>query len=258
MALPYAIYPKMPKRLPLSLGFSRYGLDFNGINNNVLILYAPILNPSTAITVEAYIKPSTGLGFRDVIGKLGAYILRRAGQTNWRFSLYIDGAYRTVLGISGVVNAPTHVAGTYDSVTREMRIYVNGVFENTLTLVLYMSPYYFRVNDGDPCPPRVYRLYQTGTNNLLAGLSVNPDVTSHPFPLFGYAEKTISFQADEAGTLAIQVLKQTDNWRTYDSVAVAVNTLLEYPISANEMLGRIIFTPTAPPANIVDAEVILR
>lgn len=116
----------------------------------------------------------------------------------------------------------------------------------------------FWAMEGDPCPPRAYRLYETGTNDLLAGMAVDPDVTSHPFPLFGYAGKTINFMADEAGTLSIQVLKMTDNWREYDSVAIAANTLESYTITAEEILGRIVFTPTAAPANILEAETHLR
>ena len=107
-------------------------------------------------------------------------------------------------------------------------------------------------------PPRTFRLYSTGTNTLLAGLAVNPDVTSHPIPTFGYSSKTLMFRASGAGTLSIQVLTQANNWREYDTVPVTANTLISYIIEGDAVLARTVFTPTTPPATISDAEVIMR
>lgn len=127
-----------------------------------------------------------------------------------------------------------------------------------VALSIPVNSYGIRVTDADPYPPRLYRLYSSGTDTLLAGLSVNPDVTSHPFPIYGCKNKTIHFQADEAGTLEIHLLTETNNWRTYDSVAIAANTLESYTIASEGVLARIKFTPTAPPANIDDAECVIR
>jgi len=139
-------------------------------------------------------------------------------------------------------------------------IEVWGFGSPTIDTVLPLSPYNFRVSDGDPLPPRVYRLYETATSNLFAGLSMaSGSKTSHPFPIFGYAGKTIYFQANQPGTLGIQVLMQTDNWRTHSSPSVAADTLLKTTITEEGVLARVIFTPSAGafPATINEAEVIM-
>ena len=122
---------------------------------------------------------------------------------------------------------------------------------------LGVAPYDFRVSDGDPLPPRVIRLYDAGTTDLFAGLTIAVgSETSHPFPIFGY-DSTVHFQATTAGTLTIQVLTQTNNWRTYASPAVAANTLLSSIIGGQGVLARVTFTPTAFPSTISEAEVVL-
>jgi len=121
-----------------------------------------------------------------------------------------------------------------------------------------LAPADARWSEAEPWPPRNLRLYETGTTNLLAGMSVDPDVTSHPFPLFGFEGKTISLRADGAGTLDIEVLTQAGNWRTYDSTSISANTLETYPLNGEVALGRVVFTPDSPPATVTDAEVTLR
>jgi len=121
-----------------------------------------------------------------------------------------------------------------------------------------LNPYNTSINEDTPLPPQVFPLYQTGTENLLAGLTVNPNVTSHPVPIFGYDYKTFLFRADEAGDLNIQVLTQAGNWRTYHTEPVAADTLETFIMTGDAVLARVIFTPDAPPANITDAEVIIR
>jgi hypothetical protein len=120
------------------------------------------------------------------------------------------------------------------------------------------NAYYLSVYEGEAAPPRVFRLYQTGTSNPLAGLSLSSgSVSSHPIPTFGYAGKTIYFMADTGGTLLIEVLTQTGNWRTYDSVSVSANTLTPYVMSGDAVLARVTYTPSAYPATISEAEVVL-
>jgi len=80
---------------------------------------------------------------------------------------------------------------------------------------------------------------------------------SLPLMLLGYSSKTFHFQSDQAGTLLIEVYTLTGNWRTYDSLSVVADTLLSYVMTGNAVLARITFTPTAYPATISDAEVVL-
>lgn len=120
---------------------------------------------------------------------------------------------------------------------------------------------YFRYTEGDPCPPRRWPLYDAGTTDLFAGLAIaSGDETSHPVPVFGYAGKTLLFRCDKAGTLVIETLTAAGNWRTYDTVTTAANTLEVYnDLAESELvLVRVKFTPDTYTATISDAEVICR
>jgi len=63
VSLPLSVYRRMPKRLPLSLGFSRYSLSFNGVDNYVKVPTSPSLQNFTAKTVLiwVYVPPADGL-----------------------------------------------------------------------------------------------------------------------------------------------------------------------------------------------------
>jgi len=125
-------------------------------------------------------------------------------------------------------------------------------------LRLALPPIYFRVSDGDPLPPKVIRLYDAGTNTLFAGLTIAAgSETSHPVPVFGYDTKTFHFRASQAGTLLIEVLMETNNWRTYDTLPVAADTPLYYSMYGQAVLTRITFTPSAYPCTISEAEAVM-
>jgi len=125
-------------------------------------------------------------------------------------------------------------------------------------LTAYMSPHNTRLSNVPELPPRVFRLYNIGSNSLLVGSSIaSGSVTSHPFPVLGYQNKTIYFQATQAGTLNLEVLMQTDNWRIYDSVNVSADKLLTYVMDGQAVLARVTFTPSSYPATISEAEVVL-
>lgn len=121
-----------------------------------------------------------------------------------------------------------------------------------------ISPYQARVSHSGRTPARRYPLYDAGTDTLFAGLVIAAgSETSHPIPVFGYRNKTLFFQATGAGTLLVEVLAETGNWRTYDTIAVAANTLVSYIVDASMALARITFTPTAYPTTISEAEMVL-
>lgn len=111
----------------------------------------------------------------------------------------------------------------------------------------------------DPLPPRVFRVYDTGTDTLWAGMSVTNlvTVTSHPVPMLGFMSKSIDFEANCAGTLFIDTLMQTDNWAVYPPVvgtAIVANTLESFQFGGEEVIIRLRFTPGAD-GTITDAEV---
>jgi len=119
------------------------------------------------------------------------------------------------------------------------------------------------VTDGDPKPPRPLDLYQSGSSTKMRGSVIDAgSLTSHPFPLLGYNNSTIHFQADQNGTLLIQVYTLGGNWRTYNTAAeeqtVTADELFSYTILGSAILGRVVFTPAAYPCTIAEAEVMLQ
>ena len=184
-------------------------------------------------------------------------------SNRWGAELYIDGVLRALqvfaTDTTGVLG--TQVAGPPYAIIVSSWYptppTLPAMFEPAPGWLFPLSPEDFRYTEGDPCPPRRYPLYDAGTNNTFAGLVCAGAEVSHPVPAFGYANKTLLFRADEAGTLDIEVLMATGNWRDYDTgIAVAANTLLVYNIASQAALVRFEFTPTAPPATITEAEVI--
>jgi len=52
MSLPLSVYKRMPKRMPYSLGFDRYALYFDGVDDYVEIPHSPSLNLYPNFTLE--------------------------------------------------------------------------------------------------------------------------------------------------------------------------------------------------------------
>lgn len=160
---------------------------------------------------------------------------------------------------------PTHMPVLVEVVDADLTV------ERTMPMI----PRWLRATDGDPCCPEIFRLYATGTNNLLAGsVLAAGSVTSHPFPTFGYTQKTLQFQANQTGSLTIEVLGMSGNWRTYPGTgfSTVANVLAVYgfPIQRNgtgtpaytdiqgmPVLARVKFTPGAYPCTIAEADVFL-
>jgi hypothetical protein len=121
-----------------------------------------------------------------------------------------------------------------------------------------LSPYRFRVSDGKEIIPLNLPLYLGDSDTALAGYSISSgSVTSHPFPIFGYRDKTLFLQADQAGSINVEVYTLTGNWRTYDTDTVSANTLWRYKMTGDAVLARLTFTPTAYPCSIAEAEAVL-
>ena len=130
---------------------------------------------------------------------------------------------------------------------------------NPGSLTVPISPNFYRWGEGEPNPPRAFRLYQADSESLMVGASIDTgSLTSHPVPIYGRRSKTFYFMADQAGTLDIEILTLSDNWRTYDSVSISANKLLVYPMTGDAVLARLTFTPSTYPSTIEEAEVVLR
>jgi len=209
----------------------------------------------------------TSLAPADFLTKEHHYTVK-VNRNNTEF--YIDGVLKALLiGSPGASNfylaGPPYAIRVHPNPPpRVMHAFVENN-PNGYDFTLDLTPLEVGFGNGDPCPPRVYRLYQTGTSNLLTSVSLSSGtITSHPFPLFGYQGKTVYFMADQNGDFDIEILTQTGNWRIYSPDAgghtnsnYTANTLEVYTIAAEALLGRVVFTPDAYPCTFSEAEVVL-
>lgn len=112
-----------------------YAGNFNGTTSYVDIPDSPELNPTNAITIEAWVNPKVNSGCNCIVGK------------NWNSSYWFGlncgggklrfypkgGANSRVDGIGVIpINKWTHVAATYDGTTT--KLYINGQLDNSVNL----------------------------------------------------------------------------------------------------------------------------
>src|SRR5690349_7979834 len=105
-------------------------LSFNGSNALVTIPNTASLQLSGAMTVEAWINPSTVTGaWRDIIYKANDIIYLEASSTNASSPVigatFSGGASESYGTGPLAANVWTHLAATYDGIA--LRLYVNGV-----------------------------------------------------------------------------------------------------------------------------------
>lgn len=128
------------KPLSAQLPGSGTALTFNGSSTYVNIANSPTLNATTALTLEAWVKPSAfaaNVWANVIISKDGwqageqGYTLRCGAGGQVSFNIGVQGSWQEAATTGPVIalNTWSHLAATYDGSV--MRLYVNGVEEAT-------------------------------------------------------------------------------------------------------------------------------
>jgi glucose/arabinose dehydrogenase/PKD repeat protein len=120
---------------PVSSTSGKFGraLSFDGTNDRVDVPDASSLDLTTGMTLEAWVKPTTNVGWRTVIlkerGSDLLYALYSSNGSKPRVESY-TGAENTAAGTTTLpLNAWSHLAATYDGTN--LRFYLNGALQTT-------------------------------------------------------------------------------------------------------------------------------
>jgi len=115
-------------------GHVNTGLNFNGVDQNVVVPDAASLNPSTSLTISAFVQPSTSTG--DIVTKDG----ENAGGRQYQLTFYNSHFWLSIGTTTGLhtlmgngtwaTGGQYHVAMTYDGAT--VKLFVNGALDGSL------------------------------------------------------------------------------------------------------------------------------
>ena len=117
-----------------------------------------------------------------------------------------------------------------------------------------LHPWNLRVLPGDPEPKIALKFCKHGSDETLAGSTVEGEIISHPVPAYDLKNKTVFFKASTSGVLRIEVYTLSGTWEEYDTIQVSENRLLKEKIDHEALLARIIYKPSKTPAHINIAE----
>ncbi|GLH99933.1 LamG domain-containing protein [Phytohabitans aurantiacus] len=114
-------------------------LRFDGVNDYVATA-AAVLDTSTSFSVSAWARPTSTGAWGAVVSQSGTtsngpFKLQRDANGYWYFYLFSKDGSPVVVGAQSDAVAPLgvwqHVAGVYDAGVGQIRLYVNGVLQDT-------------------------------------------------------------------------------------------------------------------------------
>lgn len=123
-------------------GLVNQAFSLDGTNDYVLVPHDPSLNPTSAMTIEAWINANTTASARDILSKWGPggdnqYIFKIHNMSdNQRIELSESGSGHDLADVSGTTSVSTgtwvHLAATFDSTTETVQLYYNGSPDGSL------------------------------------------------------------------------------------------------------------------------------
>jgi len=108
------------------------GFSFDGDGDWVDVGRDSSLNLKTSLTLSVWVKPATITGgLLQAFTKSGGYYWIGTSDANARFLIYTGNNDDLTGGISLTTTGWHHIAGTWNNANNTMRLYVNGVLDNT-------------------------------------------------------------------------------------------------------------------------------
>lgn len=134
MAIPWQVYPHLPRRIPLEDRHSRYCLNFdNTVFNRITGPVTPTLDGQT-FSIRFWVKLTQYGGSHSLFSKHDAaganrsLLLRIYNDSRFLFSFFGDDLLIGGAPFAAHWGVWTHLVFTFNSVTRRREIYLNGLF----------------------------------------------------------------------------------------------------------------------------------
>jgi hypothetical protein len=115
------------------LGDSDTAVGLDGAAGHVTVPSSAAVSPTSALTLEAWVKPRTTAIDQTIVRRTNQYLVRARGQSLFARVWFAGGTYREITtGAMLTAGVYQHVALTFDGLS--MRVYVNGLQVGSSTL----------------------------------------------------------------------------------------------------------------------------